>query len=293
MVNYYNSNYTLTQYQVEVETFERAFRAELRILFNTLSQSGNKVLAKSLCDSYTSSLKEDFERLVNDKRNVRFVHNELEKPKGAAMEAIYRDISPFKQDVIDTFNKYDKTMPYLEDVESSSTLNPWTLLNDDSSDVEDEISTLSQDTSSSSSIHSTEESTVKIPLSKKGHFDGARAYIHQDPIGETLDLSLGEAHSILGREAQDLFTKFADSGLVCPTCNQKDLELLRQRIKDIAEAGNLFLAGGVSSDGRLVLGRVELMKMTLEGIKKQMIEWAESGDHGITRSARISIAVNC
>jgi len=78
-------NKVTCEHMVELETVERAFRAEIRQLVEGLYKT-DRILAKSLCDGYTDRVHQKLKDIINDRRNVQNVANELEKPKGAAME---------------------------------------------------------------------------------------------------------------------------------------------------------------------------------------------------------------
>jgi len=145
---------------------------------------------------------------------------------------------------------------------------------------------------------------VDIPISPQGHFKAAMAYLMQPATRasgyEKIHMSLSEAHEAIGRDMQRAFENFAAT-LTCPNCTPDkmsesetsfQLSALKQKIANIGRDGNVFLNGGIASDGRLVKSRVEMMQATLGHIEGALQAMGRRGEH-ITRETVIRTAVSC
>ena len=145
---------------------------------------------------------------------------------------------------------------------------------------------------------------VDIPVSPKGHFRAALAYLTQPDTRATgyanRHMSLTEAHQAIGRDMKAAFESFA-STFTCPTCTPdimsqqetaNQLSILKQKIADIGHDGNVFLNGGVASDGRVVKSRVEMMQATLKHIEGELQGMGGRGEH-VTHETVIRTAVGC
>ena len=190
------------------------------------------------------NLKQDFESTANHPSNLQYVHNELEKPKGAFANGIYQDIEP-DHTLVSTFNQYDATL-------KSAPKKP------------------------------SFEQGINQPISKVGDFRGTEAYLYQPPTGgdgsKLRPLSITEAHEKLGSQMEHLFLEFADTGLECPTCTPHELEAVKNHIRGIATHGKLFLSGGVDPyTGAVLQGRVQLMKEVMDWTRDSLREFGRKG----------------
>lgn len=145
---------------------------------------------------------------------------------------------------------------------------------------------------------------VDIPVSPKGHFSAALAYLTQPETRATgyanRHMSLTEAHQAIGRDMKVAFEAFAAT-FTCPTCTPdimskeetaRQLSILKQKLADIGHDGNVFLNGGVASDGRLVKSRVEIMQATLKHIEGELQGMGRRGEH-VTHETVIRTAIAC
>ena len=142
---------------------------------------------------------------------------------------------------------------------------------------------------------------VDFPVSPNGHFKAARAYLSQDPTRlpgfSENHLSIKEAHQVIGRNLQMVFESFANS-FTCLDCSElgqeerKTLGSIKKRIFQIGNDGNVFLNGGIASDGSVHISRVDGMKNTLQLVEDFLKEMGRKGRH-VTHETRIATFVVC
>ena len=73
---------------VELETVERGFRAEVRILAESLFLQ-SPVVAQQLCQEYTDRVHSQIKDIANGRDNVRLVSDRIEGPKGKFSHSAY------------------------------------------------------------------------------------------------------------------------------------------------------------------------------------------------------------
>ena len=106
----FDRNKRTCEHMVELESVERGFRAEVRVLLDMLARK-SPILAKQVCQEYTQRVHGKLKDIANGPDNMRLVANRIEGPKGQISRGTFGIEASMK---LDPTIKLAGTKAYLE-----------------------------------------------------------------------------------------------------------------------------------------------------------------------------------